>query len=76
MRSRWTVIAKALAAIATGEFVDEITPYTLADHYPDLEQARHHRRHRIIKNDEGPRAGTTLDVLAKLKTVFRRSAAA
>ncbi|MBS0516068.1 MAG: acetyl-CoA C-acyltransferase, partial [Proteobacteria bacterium] len=26
---------------------------------------------RTIKNDEGPRAGTTVDVLAKLKTVFR-----
>src|SRR6187431_31211 len=28
--------AKALAAIAAGEFADEIAPYTLADRYPDL----------------------------------------
>jgi acetyl-CoA acyltransferase len=26
--------AKALAAIARGEFADEIAPYTLADRYP------------------------------------------
>src|SRR4051812_9750481 len=28
--------AKALAGIANGEFTDEIAPYILADHYPDL----------------------------------------
>ena len=62
---------KALAAIANGEFADEIAPYTLADHYPDLGKRGVIDDTRLIKNDEGPRAGTTPEVLAKLKTVFR-----
>jgi acetyl-CoA acyltransferase len=63
--------AKALAGIANGEFADEIAPYTLADHYPDLGKRGTVDDTRTIKNDEGPRAGTTPEVLAKLKTVFR-----
>jgi acetyl-CoA acyltransferase len=63
--------AKALAAIAAGEFADEIAPYTLADRYPDLNKRSVVDDVRVVKNDEGPRAGTTLDALAKLKTVFR-----
>ena len=63
--------AKALAAIAAGEFADEIAPYTLADRYPDLNRRSVVDDVRVVKNDEGPRAGTTLDALAKLKTVFR-----
>ena len=63
--------AKALAAIAAGEFADEIAPYTLADRYPDLNKRAVVDDARVVKNDEGPRAGTTLDALAKLKTVFR-----
>ena len=62
---------KALAAIAAGEFADEIAPYALADRYPDLNKRGIVDDARVVKNDEGPRAGTTLDVLAKLKTVFR-----
>jgi acetyl-CoA acyltransferase len=63
--------AKALAGIAAGEFADEIAPYALADHYPDLNKRGIVDDARIIKIDEGPRAGTTLEALAKLKTVFR-----
>ena len=62
---------KALAAIASGEFADEIAPYTLADHYPDLSKRSVIDDSRVIKNDEGPRAGTTADGLSKLKPVFR-----
>ena len=63
--------AKALAAIQNGEFADEIAPYTLADHYPDLGTRKTIDDTRVIKNDEGPRPGTTMEALAKLKTVFR-----
>ncbi|HST28825.1 MAG TPA: acetyl-CoA C-acyltransferase [Rudaea sp.] len=63
--------AKALAGIAAGEFADEIAPYTLADRYPNLGDRGIVDDARTIKIDEGPRAGTTLEVLAKLKTVFR-----
>src|SRR5215475_2614629 len=63
--------AKALAAIASGEFADEIAPYALADHYPDLARRSVVDDTRVVKNDEGPRAGTTAEALAKLKPVFR-----
>jgi len=63
--------AKALAAQAAGEFDDEILPFALADRYPNLAMRGTVDDTRTIKNDEGPRAGTTVDVLAKLKTVFR-----
>jgi acetyl-CoA acyltransferase len=63
--------AKALAAIAAGEFADEIAPYTLADRYPDLNKRGTVDDSRVVKNDEGPRAGTTAEALAKLKAVFR-----
>jgi acetyl-CoA acyltransferase len=61
---------KALAAIAAGEFAEEIVPYPLADHYPDLDQRRIRDDTRLIRDDEGPRPGTTAEVLAKLKPVF------
>jgi acetyl-CoA acyltransferase len=63
--------AKALAGIANGEFADEIAPYALADRYPDLNKRSIVDDARVVKNDEGPRAGTTADVLGKLKAVFR-----
>ena len=62
---------RALAAIAAGEFKDEISPFTLDDHYPNLITRDIVTDSRQIDTDEGPRAGTTLDVLSKLKTVFR-----
>jgi acetyl-CoA acyltransferase len=62
---------KALAGIANGEFADEIAAYTLADHYPDLNKRSTIDDARVIKNDEGPRPGTTVEALGKLRPVFR-----
>ncbi len=62
---------RALAAQAAGEFKDEITPFQLDDHYPDLASRDIKTDNRVIDQDEGPRAGTTPEVLAKLRTVFR-----
>ena len=62
---------RALAAQAAGEFNEEISPFALDDHYPDLATRGIVTDNRRIAADEGPRAGTTLEVLAKLKTVFR-----
>jgi acetyl-CoA acyltransferase len=62
---------RALAAQTAGEFKDEITPFQLDDHYPDLASRGIKTDSRSIDMDEGPRAGTTAEVLAKLKTVFR-----
>ncbi len=62
---------KALAAIAAGEFKDEITPFKLDDHYPDLASRGIKTDSRLIDTDEGPRADTSMEGLAKLRTVFR-----
>jgi acetyl-CoA acyltransferase len=62
---------KALAAIAGGEFRDEISPYTLDDRYPDLAGRGIRADQRIVDTDEGPRADTTAEALAKLRPVFR-----
>ena len=64
---------RALAAQAAGEFKDEITPFQLDDHYPDLITRDITTDSRLIDADEGPRAGTTMDVLGKLRTVFRNA---
>jgi acetyl-CoA acyltransferase len=62
---------RALAAIAAGEFKDEIAPYPLDDRYPDLATRTITEDARRIDTDEGPRKDTSADVLAKLKPVFR-----
>jgi acetyl-CoA acyltransferase len=62
---------KALAAIAAGEFRDEIVPFTLDDHYPDLARRSIRTDSRIVDTDEGPRADTSPEGLAKLRTVFK-----
>ncbi len=62
---------KALAAIAGGEFNDEIVPFTLADHYPDLSTRGIRDDSRVISIDEGPRKDSSLEGLGKLKPVFR-----
>ena len=62
---------KALRAIAAGEFKQEITPYDIVSHLPDLAADRIVTRDRSVDIDEGPRPGTTLEGLAKLRPVFR-----
>ncbi|GAA0909758.1 acetyl-CoA C-acyltransferase [Rothia nasimurium] len=62
---------RALAAIQAGEFKDEITPFQLDDRYPDLKNRTVKEDRRIISIDEGPRADTSLEVLGKLRPVFR-----
>jgi len=62
---------RALAAIATGQFKDEIAPFALDDRYPDLGKRSISTDARDIDTDEGPRKDTSADVLAKLKPVFR-----
>lgn len=53
---------KAIAAWDRGDFINEVLPYSVQmkkDHY-------------IFDKDECPRADTTLDLLSKLKPVFRK----
>ena len=62
---------KAMAAIAAGEFKDEITPYDVVSHVPDLGGNVIRIREALVDTDEGPRPDTSLDGLAKLRAVFR-----
>ncbi|MDP2695402.1 MAG: acetyl-CoA C-acyltransferase [Gallionella sp.] len=61
---------RALRAIAGGEFNDEITPYRIAEHQPDLNTREVKIAARVAAQDEGPRADTSLEALSKLKPVF------
>lgn len=62
---------KALAAIAAGEFADEISPYEIVAHLPDLAGNTVRLKKALVDTDEGPRPDTTLEGLAKLRPVFR-----
>lgn len=60
---------KAMKAIKEGKFKDEIVPIKVSETYVD-ENEKKKTRDFIIDTDEGPRADTTLEALAKLKPVF------
>ena len=62
---------KALAAQAAGEFRDEISPYEVVSRQPDLAGNTVRLKKLLVEQDEGPRADTSLEGLAKLRTVFR-----
>ena len=62
---------KALAAIAAGEFRDEISPYEILSHVPDLAGNTIQLRKKLADTDEGPRADTSMEGLARLRPVFR-----
>ncbi|MBX9715880.1 MAG: acetyl-CoA C-acyltransferase [Burkholderiaceae bacterium] len=61
---------KALKAIAAGEFSDEITPVEVTERAPNLQTGAATATTRMVATDEGPRADTTLEALAKLRPVF------
>jgi acetyl-CoA acyltransferase len=60
---------KAAAAWKAGKFKDEIVPITVKETYVD-ENMKKKTREFIVDKDEGIRADTTLEGLAKLKPVF------
>lgn len=61
---------KALAAIASGKFKDEIVPVEIEETYLD-EKGKKKTRKFTVDTDEGPRAGTTMEGLAALKPAFK-----
>jgi len=61
---------KALAAQKAGKFADEITPIEVTDRTANLETGESIAKSRTVSLDEGARADTTPEGLAKLKTVF------
>lgn len=60
---------KAMKAIKEGKFKNEIVPVKVIETYLD-ENEKKKTRDFIVDTDEGPRADTTLEALAKLKPVF------
>ena len=62
--------ARALKAQQAGEFKDEITPVQVSYRSPNLQNGETELSTRTVSLDEGPRADTSMDGLAKLKTVF------
>ena len=61
---------RAMRAIASGEFADEITPYRIEEHMPDLNAREVKTKAREVAQDEGPRADTSVEALGKLRPVF------
>lgn len=61
---------RAAAAIAAGEFKDEITPLDVTYRTPNLATGEVEYVKKTLLNDEGPRPDTSAEGLAKLKTVF------
>jgi len=61
---------RATAAIANGEFRQEILPYTVMERLPDRRTMQVQIRERVVENDEGPRPDSSLQALAKLKPAF------
>lgn len=61
---------KAIAAKARGDFDDEIAPIQITDYGFDLNASNTIRQSRLIKEDEGPRADTSFELISKLRPVF------
>lgn len=61
---------RALSAIASGAFDAEISPLEVTCRTPDLGSAEVRYAKKTLRQDEGPRADTSLEALGKLRTVF------
>ncbi|MBS1620528.1 MAG: acetyl-CoA C-acyltransferase [Bacteroidetes bacterium] len=60
---------KAINAIKNGYFKSGILPINVEEVYVD-DKGKRQKRNYVVDTDEGPRADTSLEVLAKLKPVF------
>src|SRR5579863_1509281 len=61
---------KALAAQAAGRFRDELVPVTVTTAIPGPKAGKPQVSEAVFAADEGPRADTSPDALARLKPVF------
>ena len=62
---------RAIEAIKEGRFKEEIVPITVNETYVD-EEGKRQEREFVVDTDEGPRADTSMEALAKLRPVFRQ----
>ncbi|WP_192822991.1 acetyl-CoA C-acyltransferase [Rufibacter sp. LB8] len=60
---------KAIRAIEEGRFKDQIVPINVEETYLD-ENGKKKTRSYVVDTDEGPRADTSVEKLAKLRPVF------
>ena len=60
---------KALDAIQSGKFKDEIVPLKIEEVYLD-ENGKRQSKDLLVDTDEGPRADTSIEALSKLRPVF------
>ena len=60
---------KALNAQAEGKFNDDIVPITVENIFLD-ENGKKQTKNYTVSSDEGPRKGTSIEALAKLRPVF------
>ena len=60
---------KALRAIAENRFKDDIVPIEIEEIFLDKNEKKQSKKY-IVDTDEGPRADTTIERLAKLRPVF------
>ena len=61
---------RAVRATDAGEFKDEIAPYPISEHLPDLAAREVKINAREAATDEGPRRDTSPEALAKLRPAF------
>ncbi len=61
---------RAIAGQQTGEFADEILPIDVISRRPDLDTGEIVVSHKTVTLDEGPRADTSMQALAKLRPAF------
>jgi acetyl-CoA acyltransferase len=61
--------ALAAAAISAGKFKDEIVPVTVTEIY--VEHDKRVEKSYVVDTDEGVRADTTMEALARLKPAFK-----
>jgi len=62
---------RAVRAIETGAFRDEITPLAVPKVVPSGKGGKTERRETAFEVDEGPRADTGLEALSRLKPAFK-----
>jgi len=61
-------VEKAINALDNGYFKDQIVPITVKENY--FEDGKMKTREKVFDTDEGPRRGTTVEGLAKLRPAF------
>ena len=63
---------KAVKAVNSGLFDEEITPMDIEEVYYDSASESKRSRTYTVRQDEGPRADTSMEVLGKLRAVFKQ----